>query len=398
MSKKILIDGRFIGVGDSISRYTLGVLSHLLEIDKKNNYSLLIRPAGVKTVKENGLWDADNLHVYVFDVAHYSVEEQTKLLIWLNKHHFDLVYFTQFNHPILYRKPFIINIHDLTTFGYFHYENPLKVAMFRRVMKSATFNSKKIISASNTTKDEILNHYPIDKRKVEVIYPGIDRNYLRISKMTAGDRYILGKKFSESYELPGDYLLYTGMWKKHKNLLRLLEAFEKFRNRTDENQREIQLVLAGKIDRKEVAIVEKIEEINGHIIDAASNSDPVFVAGFVPEGLLPSAYAGALSYVQPSLNEGFGLPPLEAMACGTPVIASNVSATPEILGDAAEYFEPESIEDIADKIDKIVNDSRLRINLQRKGFERIKTYTWEENAKKTLGVVNQILKERDQKG
>jgi len=117
----------------------------------------------------------------------------------------------------------------------------------------------------------------------------------------------------------------------------------------------------------------------------------------VPEELLPSAYAGALSYVQPSLNEGFGLPPLEAMACGTPVIASNVSATPEILGDAAEYFEPESIEDIADKIDKIVNDSKLRINLQRKGFERIKLYTWEENAKKTLKVIQWELAVRNKK-
>ena len=399
MSKKILIDGRFIGVGDSISRYTLGVLSHLLEIDKENDYSLLIRPAGVKTVKENGLWDADNLHVHVFDVAHYSVEEQTKLLIWLNKRHFDLVYFTQFNHPILYRKPFIINIHDLTTFGYFHYENPFKVAMFRRVMKSAAFNSKKVISISNTTKDEILDHYPIHKRKVEVIYPGIDRNYLRISKMAAGDRYKLGKKFSESYELPGDYLLYTGMWKKHKNLLRLLEAFQKVESRKQEveNRRSIQLVLAGKIDRNQPEIVREIEQINGHIIDAVSNSDPVFVAGFVPEELLPSAYAGALAYVQPSLNEGFGLPPLEAMACGTPVIASNVSATPEILGDAAEYFEPESIEDIADKIDKIVNDSKLRINLQRKGFERIKLYTWEENAKKTLKVIQWELAVRNKK-
>lgn len=391
MAKKVLIDGRFIGVGDSISRYTLGILTNLLEIDDKNDYSLLIRPNGVKVVKDYGLWDAENLHVHVFDVPHYSVDEQTKLLIWLNKRHFDLVYFTQFNHPILYHKPYIITIHDLTTFGYFHYENPIKVAMFRRVMKSAVNDSKRIITISNTTASEISENYPVEKKKIEVIYPGIDRNYLRITRMTAGDRYKLGRKFVANYELPGDYLLYTGMWKKHKNLLRLLEAFEKFRSREEGDKREIQLVLAGKIDRNQPEVIEEIEQINGHIIDAASNSDPVFVAGFVPEELLPAAYTGALAYIQPSLNEGFGLPPLEAMACGTPVVASNVSATPEVLGDVALYFEPESVEDIADKISQIVTDSKLRIDLQRKGFERIKLYTWEDNAKKTLKVINNVL-------
>jgi glycosyltransferase involved in cell wall biosynthesis len=318
-------------------------------------------------------------------------------LIWLNKRHFDLVYFTQFNHPILYRKPYIITVHDLTTFGYFHYENPVKVAMFRRVMKSAVNDSKKIVAVSNTTKDEILNNYSIDEKKIEVIYLGVDRNYLRISRMAADDRYKLGKKFAANYELPGKYLLYTGMWKKHKNLLRLLEAFEKFRSRAEGENRELQLVLVGKIDRNQPEVVEEIEQINGHLIDVVSCADPVFVAGFVPEELLPSAYAGALAYVQPSLNEGFGLPPLEAMACGAPVIASNVSATPEILGDAAEYFEPESVEDIADKIDKIVNDPKLRINLQRRGLERVKLYTWEKNAEKTLKVIQGELRARSKK-
>ena len=119
--KKILIDGRFIGVGDSIGRVTFGVLEHLLEIDDKHEYSLLIRPAGIKQVKERGWWDDGRVKVEVLDIPHYSLEEQTKLLIWLNKKPYDLIYFTQFNHPILYRKPYIIIIHDLTTFGYFRY-------------------------------------------------------------------------------------------------------------------------------------------------------------------------------------------------------------------------------------------------------------------------------------
>lgn len=384
--KKILIDGRFIGVGDSISRYTFGVLKHLLEADRENQYFLLIRPAGIKQVKEQGFWDSGRVKVEVQDIAHYSLAEQTKLLIWLNKKPFDLVYFTQFNHPIRYRKPYIITIHDLTTFGYFSYLNPLKVIMFKKVMKSAVMDSKKIIAISKTTKEEILDYYKIDKKKIEVIYIGIDENYLRISKMDQADRVKLGNKFKRHYEIGGEYLLYTGMWKKHKNLKRLLEAFQKVKAALD-----IQLVLAGKIDKNEPEIIAEIERINDHSIDGALSGDPVFATGFVPEELLPAAYAGALAYTQSSLNEGFGLPPLEAMSCGTPVAAGKISATPEVLGDAALYFDPENVDDMAEKILSMTMDQRLRLDLRKKGLERVKLYSWADNAKKTLKVINEVL-------
>ncbi len=392
MNKKILIDGRFIGVGDSIGRYTLGVLTHLLEIDQENHYSLLIRPAGVKQVREHGLWDSDRVKVEVQDIAHYSLPEQTKLLVWLNKKPYDLVYFTQFNHPILYRKPYIITIHDLTTFGYFGQQNPLKVAMFKKVMKSATFDSKKIITISQTTKDEILEYYKVDKKKIEVIYPGIDANYLRIAKMDSADRMKLGNRFKAHYQIEGDYLLYTGMWKKHKNLAMLLEAFGKINlEKTEGKFKDLRLVLAGQIDKKEPEIIEQIEEVNGHEIEETRPDDPVFVAGFVPEELLPAAYAGAIAYVQPSLNEGFGLPPLEAMSCGTPVTAAKISATPEVLGDAALYFDPESPGDMADKIIDLVSNMKLRLDLQKKGLERIKLYSWQDNVEKTLKMIKEVL-------
>jgi len=383
---RILIDGRFIGVGESIGRYTLGVLHHLSEIDKDNHYSLLVRPAGVKQTKAHGLWSQENPKIEVLDVPHYSLEEQTKLLIWLNKKPYDLVYFTQFNHPVMYRRPYIITIHDLTTFGYFHYQNPLKVAMFKKVMKSAVFDSKKIISVSQTTKDELLDHYKVDKKKIEVIYPGIDANYLRIAKMNVADQKKLGNKFKKEYGIEGEYLLYIGMWKKHKNLKRLLQAFQKVKSLED-----LQLVLVGKIDQRELEVIAEIEKINGHSIDKAKSLDPVFASGFVAEELLPAAYAGALAYITPSLNEGFGLPPLEAMSCGTPVIAANISATPEVLGDAPLYFDPYKPDDMAEKITAVVSDLKLRLEMQKKGFERIKLYSWQETAKKTSEVIKEVL-------
>lgn len=390
MNNKILIDGRFIGVGDSIGRYAFGVLEHLLEIDKENCYSLLIRPAGIKQVKEHGLWGNERIKIEVLDIPHYSLTEQTKLLIWLNKKPYDLVYFTQFNHPLLYRKPYIIAVHDMTTFGYFAYENPLKVALFKKIMKSAIFDSKKVITISKYSKDEMLEYYKVEKKKIELIYPGVDENYLRISKMDQADRVKLGQKFKKHYQIEAEYLLYTGMWKKHKNLIRLLKAFEKVRA----DLGAIQFVFAGKIDRDEPEIISEIEGINDHSIDKAKSSDPIFIAGFVPEELLSATYAGALAYIQPSLNEGFGLPPLEAMSCGTPVVASNISATPEVLGDAAHYFNPERIDDMADKIEEVAMNQRLRLDLRKKGLERIKLYSWAENAKKTLAVIDEVLPDK----
>ncbi len=388
MAHKILIDGRFIGVGDSIGRVVFGIIEHLLEIDKENSYSLLIRPAGVKQVREHGLWDSDRVKIEVQDFGHYSLSEQTKFLIWLNKKPYDLVYFTQFNHPILYRKPYIIIVHDLTMFGYFSYENPLKVAMFKKVMKSAIFDSKKVVVDSGATKDDILDNYQLaDKEKIKVIYLGVDANYLRISKMDQADRIKLGNRFKNHYSLESEYLLYTGMWKKHKNLFRLLQAFRQVNSVSG-----IQLVMAGKVDKDEMEIIAEIEEINGHSIEKPIITDPVFITGFVPEELLPAAYAGALAYIQPSLSEGFGLPPLEAMACGAPVVAAKISATPEVLGDAAQYFDPENVEDMAMKIEEVIMNQRLREGLRKKGLERVKLYSWPENAKKTLKIIDDVLK------
>ena len=391
MKRKILIDGRFIGVGDSIGRVTFGILEHLLKIDSDHEYSLLIRPAGIKQVKERGLWDDERVKVEVLDIAHYSLEEQSKLLIWLNKKPYDLVYFTQFNHPVLYRKPYIIIIHDLTTFGYFRYENPLKVALFKKVMKSAVHDSKKVITTAKVTKAELLETYKVAKDKIEVVHLGIDANYMRLSKLGVADRVKLGNRFKQYYDLSADYLLYTGMWKRHKNLPRLLAAFQSVHNSSNEKVSGLQLVLVGKIDKNEPVVIERIEKINGHSIDKAVPTDAVFVTGFVSEELLPAAYAGALAYVTPSLNEGFGLPPLEAMSCGIPVIASNVSATPEILGDAAVYFDPYNPDNIADKIKQVVPDLRKRLDLQKKGLERVKLYRWEDNAEKTLKIINGII-------
>ena len=212
----------------------------------------------------------------------------------------------------------------------------------------------------------------------------------------------------------------------------MLEAFKKSGVQKSKSPK-VQLVLVGKIDKNEPEVMETIKKINNslrHPVPSSRHSerneesvnnrhpepnsvipakagiqtesseyglqtagyDPAILAvGFVDEADLPYLYAGALAYIIPSLSEGFGLPPLEAMACGTPVISSDVSAMPEILGDAPLYFDPYSVDSIAKAMSKVVSDEKLRNQLSKKGLKQAKKYSWAETGRGTLEVYKEVL-------
>lgn len=400
--KRILVDGRFIGIGDSISRYTLELIGGIIELDSDFEFTLLVRPQG-ETVAQQFLSDRKNRSknnptIEVNDIPHYSLAEQTKFLKYLNQKKFDLVHFVQFNHPIRYRGNFVVTIHDLTLFGHLYRKSKIKSLAFQQVMKSAIKNSSRIITVSQTSKQAISENYNVDPKKIDVTYLGVDANYnsnLRnqVSKI---------EDVKDNYQIKGDYLLYTGMWKRHKNLLRMLKAFEQYRLRNLDSK--IQMVLVGKIDRNEPEVLAEINRINkenaklfyGSIV--SNSNEPmkqldncILPIGFVDEIDLPYLYAGATAYIMPSLSEGFGLPPLEAMACGTPVISSNASAMPEILGPAALYFDPYNGKDIEKAIEKISSDEKLHDELSRKGIDQASRYRWNRTAEETLKIYKEIL-------
>ena len=420
--KRILIDGRFVGVGESVSRYTLAIVSRIVKLDPENKYTLLVRPQGVKLAEqflrsrgvipdsignpENTILDprvkpeddnvrgTTNLELEVLDIAHYSPKEQTGLLKYLNEKQFDLVHFTQFNHPIFYKGKFVVTVHDLTMLGHLHRQNPIKRIAFNKVMKAAAYNSTKILTVSETSKKDILEYYDIPKDKIVVTYLGVDDKY-NISVRSQQSKI---DQFSKKYGIGDQYILYTGMWKRHKNLLRALEAFEIAAKKGEIKDRKVQFVMAGKVDEKEQDVLELIKKINsglrtedsGHGVCNPSPKpqalNPVVTTGFVLEEELPIAYAGALAYIIPSLSEGFGLPPLEAMACGTPVISSKESCMPEILGDVPLYFDPYNINDMAKAMEQIVTDKTLRQKMIPKGLEQVRKYSWNDTAEKTLEV------------
>ncbi|MFA5927100.1 MAG: glycosyltransferase family 1 protein [Patescibacteria group bacterium] len=405
---KILIDGRFVGVGESMTRYTLEILRGVLELDKENEYTLLVRPQGLGAINEffgeseikrhesgSDPFRAEikdsSFMIQVLDIPHYSLPEQTKLLQYLNKSKYDLVHFIQFNHPVRYKAPYVVTVHDLTMVGYLHRSNPLKRLAFGRVMKSAVRDSRRIITVSNTSRDEIVEYYRIDKDKIDTVYNGI--NHERYNALIE-DKELKTKQFRKKYEIDGDYLLYTGMWKKHKNLLRLLKAFEqvksKIQNPKSKNIEGLQLVLVGKKDESEPEVLAEIKRIN-NLKSKIKDRKSIVTTGYIKEEELPVAYAGALAYAIPSLSEGFGLPPLEAMACGAPVISSNVSCMPEVLGDAPLYFDPYDVDDIAGAIEQTVESRELRNDLIKKGLVQAKKYSWDKAARETWEVYKKLL-------
>jgi len=231
-------------------------------------------------------------------------------------------------------------------------------------------NASKIFTISKSSKDDIINEYGVDDKKIFVTYPGIkEGSNARI--LTMDD---LRKKFG----IDKDYILFVGTLQPRKNIVKLIEAFSKI------ERENLILIIVGK---------------KGWLYEDILSAPQKFGVGervkfldFVEDKDLPSLYKNALCFVLPSLYEGFGLPVLEAMKYGCPVLTSNVSSLPEAGGDAAIYFDPTDAEDIASKIEKVISNPKLRQELIEKGYNQIKKFSWEKTAKETLRVLEDLGK------
>jgi glycosyltransferase involved in cell wall biosynthesis len=230
----------------------------------------------------------------------------------------------------------------------------------------------RIITISESTKRDLMLMLGAPAEKIDVIYPGTD---LQAPKP---DSAALPQ--FEALRLPPRYVLCVGTWEPRKNLPRLLQAWHQLRHKLRE--RDVYLCLCG-------GKGWKYEEIERTINDLGLK-DSVLSLGYVPRELLPHLYANALMFVYPSLYEGFGLPVLEAMSCGTPVITSRASSLPEAAGDAALLIDPESVEAIASAIEVLLGDEELRAQMTAKGFAHARNFSWRSAARETLAVYDSL--------
>jgi glycosyltransferase involved in cell wall biosynthesis len=371
---KIAIDARFYRSSTGgIGRYTRALIRELMKIDKKNDYTIYITS---KDEKEYNL-GAPSFSVKVVPISHYSVNEQIKFLQILNKEKFDLVHFTNFNHPIFYSGKFVVTIHDLTIMLFptiNQQKSILKKFAFNSVMQNAVLKSEKIIAISEATKADVVKYLKGDSAKIKVIYEGIDNKY-QIKNIDYKKNGII----KEKYQITDPYILFVSQWRPHKGLPELIKAFEILK---EKYRLKHKLVLVGKPNLDFPEIIKRI--------NSSKYINDIILPGFVADDDLPYIYHNADAFIFPSQYEGFGLPPLEAMAAGTVVVSSKTSCMPEILGDAAIYFNPRNPSDIAEKLADVLSNNKMQKDFIKKGLIHIKKYSWENMARETLKLYESI--------
>lgn len=368
---KIGIDARMLGPKQGgIGRYVEQLIRQLsaetnghtfVVFLRKENWNLVEDEPHIKKILANFLW--------------YGWREQILLPGIINKEKIDLMHFPHWNIPLFYNKPFVVTIHDLlllhfptraaSALGPISYF--IKNIAYRIILRHAIRDSKHVFAPSEFTKQDIIKTFGLKRDKITVTPLGIS-DFQSTSNATA-DKYKIIKPF----------VLYVGVAYPHKNLDGLIEAWKIFCGRHGDNY---ELVLTGKINYFYEKIMRLAEKKDIHNIT---------FTGFVPDEDLPTLYRSASLYIFPSLYEGFGLPPLEAMQYGLPVASSNAACLPEILRDAVLYFDPRNSDDIADTIWRGLTDRQIREQLNQKSVQLIHNFSWKNTANATLEGYKNVL-------
>jgi glycosyltransferase involved in cell wall biosynthesis len=258
--------------------------------------------------------------------------------------------------------PQCLVLHDLS---FLHFPNHITrshLLYFKHQTPRFIKKARQLATVSQFSKEDIVQQYGVDASQITVVYSGVKEGYEPVDSLTR-------EKIKEKFTGGTEYFLYVGAIHPRKNLMNLLKAFSLFKKRLKSNMK---LVIAGRLAWKYETFAESLKTYKYRA--------DVVLPGYLQQEELQLLTASAYALVYPSLFEGFGVPPLEAMRCAVPVIASNVSAIPEICGEAALYVMPEKVEDIAEKMMLLYKDEQLRSQLISKGFEQAQQYSWDKTA------------------
>ena len=354
---RIALDARawnWTGIG----RYIRNLAFEYYKNQRGHHFTLLV-PEGQEDAIRTELGDTNSIFEYIgVEPSYYSLKEQTMFLQQLDDlKHIDVVHFAHFNVPVLYKKPYIVTIHDITRFIFpgQKRQSLLQQVGYEYVFASAVKNARSVIAVSKTTARD-MQLLPFRAKKIEVIYEGVEQKFFQ--EVSEDSR----KKVREYINTKNNYILFVGVWMSHKNIFRLIDAFEMVLGAHPDTT----LVITGKYQ-------DGYSDLIGYV-KGKNLEKHILFPGFVPDDLLPALYREASLMAFPSLYEGYGLPPLEAQACGTPVIASNVSSMPELLQKSAGYVNPESTHDIARGISAILGDDNYANTLRLLGRQNAERF------------------------
>lgn len=361
---RIGLDARMLSYS-GIGTYLRSLVSGLLDLPGEEDYLLFGKDAEVQGILRGGRYRGITWKAGPYDPLSLLINP-------IKKSNVDVFHCPHYNMPFGIKQPSVITIHDLI-----HLVCPDLLTDRRAhwyaswMLPSAARRAAHILTVSEYSKQEILRHLKVPETKVTVIYHGVEEAFHPLSKVEV-------ESYRVAHRLPERFLLYVGLLKPHKNVVRLLQAFSAL------HLDGVSLLLVGKRD-------SRYRELDMILEKEALHQNVIFLSS-IPFEELPLLYNAAESLILPSLYEGFGLPALEAMACGTPVVCSQATSLPEVVGDAAVLADPLSVRSIAEGMQKSLGDSALRSELRRKGLERAKQFRWQDSAAKTLSVYHEVAK------
>jgi len=369
----LLNHGPDIGAG----RYILNLVKNLLKIDKKNTYILTGRYITEEHIR----------HIYDIKKSfkNSSIElrlyktSQGKLAIW-DRLRFPPLEFLGFKADVLHcpdylipptlNKNIILTIHDLAFMRFPEFNFEWFIKKYTREVKKNIQISKKIIADSKSTKNDIVNFFKIDSHKIEVIYLASDKIFKPLSLNR------IDKNITKKYKIYKKYILSVGTIEPRKNFITLIKVFNRLKQK--KTGFDYKLVIAGRTGWK--------SETTYRERDKSPYREDILFIGRIPDSDLVQIYNQAELFIYPSLFEGFGLPPLEAMSCGLPVIASNCPALKEVIGNAGITIPPKNYDEFRKQILYVLQNSSVKDALKKKSLIRVNKFNWTDTARKTLEI------------
>jgi glycosyltransferase involved in cell wall biosynthesis len=351
------------------------LIKQLQLLDKENQYLIFIKDDEDNDV----IKDTDNFKVVKIKSAPYPYWEQVLLPAELKKRNIDLVHCTSNTAPIYTDVPTVITLHDIIYLEKLNFTKGTLYQIFgnfyrRWNVPRVVSKASKILTVSEYERQRILQHFRLPDDHVVTVYNGVGESFKKIE-----DNATL-QSISKKYNLPDNYIFFLGNTDPKKNVEGVLRSLSILRR---QNKLTFQLLMLD-INR------DYLQNLASKIGDTEVLSHITF-CGYVPNYELPAIYSMAKLFLYPSLRESFGIPLLEAMACGVPVITSNTSSMPEVAADAAVKVNPTNPEEIASAIDTLINDKTRQQQLVNKGLERVNQFTWKNNAIKTLNIYKTLV-------
>jgi len=365
-----------------LGTYAQRLAEHLLAVDGENVYSAFHYG---RTVKESLRPPLDALprRVVPWNARPWRLGVAARHFLGLNMdstfQDVDIFHATEHLLPPLRGVRTVFTFHDAIYALFPQYHLPLNRLFLGLMMPRFLRRADAIIAVSECSKRDAVRLYGIDPARIRVIYEGVDARFQPVTDLARL------AQVRARYALPERYILYVGTIEPRKNLTTLLEAFHVSRSMFHAaGNTALKLVIGGKTGWLYEGLFRKLRELG--------LEDEVLLPGYIADEDLPAVYSAASVFVFPSLYEGFGLPPLEAMACGTPVVCSSASSLPEVCGEAALLVEPTDVSALAQAIERVLSDEPLRAALRARGLAQAAKFSWERTARETLAVYREVCR------